>query len=116
MTALYDIRLRDDQSRDKEMGTVRLRWTEPGASEESSLRESIEPDIVKSEFSATDSTFQLDAFVAAAAEILGDDPNAKATSLRDVLDVAKRSSDALPQTDAVHDFLEFLRQAEELGG
>ena len=37
VTALYDLTLNGVPSRDAKLGTVRLRWTEPGASQESSL-------------------------------------------------------------------------------
>ena len=38
VTALYAIDLREGFSRDDRLGSVRLRWTEPGASRETSLR------------------------------------------------------------------------------
>ena len=41
VTALYAIDLREGFSRDDSLGTVRLRWTEPGASHESSLKRDI---------------------------------------------------------------------------
>ena len=38
VTALYDLSLREGVSREAVLGTVRLRWTEPGATHETALR------------------------------------------------------------------------------
>jgi Ca-activated chloride channel family protein len=116
VTALYAITLRGDAPDGRALGIVRLRWTEPDASRESSLRQEIGSSVLAADFRLTDPTFRLDAIVATAAQVLRHDPAARGTDLHDVANVAERSSDALPQTDQVHDFIEFLRQADELGG
>jgi Ca-activated chloride channel family protein len=116
VTALYAITLRGDAPDGRALGTIRLRWTEPDTSRETSLRQEIGSSVLAEDFGSTDPTLQLDAIVAAAAQVLRHDPAARGTDLRDVVDVMERSSDALPQTDQVHDFLEFLRKADELGG
>jgi Ca-activated chloride channel family protein len=114
VTALYVIRLRDDGGDGVDLGRVRLRWTEPGDREESRLSRDITTDDLDRSFRDTDTTFKLDAIVAAAAEVLRESPYAEGYDLRDVLDVADESAEDLPQTDQVHEFLGFLDALVEI--
>ena len=114
VTALYDLTLNGVPSRDAKLGTVRLRWTEPGASHESSLARPMTAHDLAERFSAADPTFRLDAIVAETAEILHTDGGRATGGLRDVLDVA-REDDRLPATDQAHAFLDLLEQVVELG-
>jgi len=111
VTALYAIRLRDDGGAGSPLGTVRLRWTEPGAQRESRLAEEIDGRELRRSFRATSPEFQLDAIVAASAEVLRDSPYAEAFDLRDVAD---ESAEDLPQTDQVHEFLRFIDRVADL--
>jgi Ca-activated chloride channel homolog len=113
VTALYDLTLRDGSARDDVLGTVRLRWTEPGASRESSLKRDIATTDLAHQFAAADPTLRLDAIVAASAEALRDQKGVDTTSLHGIIDVA-REDDGLPATDQVHDFLDFLQRMSEL--
>ena len=107
VTALYELTLRQGFSREDVLGTVRLRWTEPGASRESSLAREIPASDLADRFGAADPTLRLDAIVAASAEILR--RNGRSDSdLRDVLEVVREEGGDLPQTDQVHGFLDLL--------
>jgi Ca-activated chloride channel family protein len=113
VTALYELTLTSDALSEDTLGTVRLRWTEPGATRESSLAQTIAASDLAGRFRATDPTFRLDAIVAAAAEILHRPDGPNGADLRDVLDVAQADA-ALPQTNQVHDFLDLLERTAEL--
>ena len=115
VTALYVLTLREGAGRDSTLGTVRLRWTEPDATRESKLDRAIWARDVASRFEVADPAFQLDAIVAAAAEVLRGDEVA-GDDLHHVAEVARRASRDLPGTDEVHEFLDFLGRADELGG
>ena len=112
VTALYAIGLRDGFSRDDRLGSVRLRWTEPGATRESSLRREIGAMDVARRFAEAAPTLRLDAIVAATALALRDEDGGRG-DLRDILEVA-REEDDLPQTDQGHDFLDLLERLTEL--
>lgn len=114
VTALYVIRLRDDLVDAGSLGVVRLRWTEPGAEDETRRTWDIDTGNLARSFRATASTFQLDAIVAATAEVLRESPYAERFDLRDVVEVALVSANSLPRTDQVHEFLEFLESVEHL--
>jgi Ca-activated chloride channel family protein len=117
VTALYVIRLRGDTAAGGDgetLGTVRLRWTEPGAQRESKLSHDIAAGQLSRSFGATEPAFQLDAIVAATAEVLRESPYAEAFDLRDVVDVADRASQDLPQTDQAREFLQFLDRVADL--
>jgi Ca-activated chloride channel family protein len=114
VTALYVIRLRDDLVDAGSLGVVRLRWTEPDARDESRQTWDVDTDDISRSFEATGSTFQLDAIVAATAEVLRQSPYAEGFDLHDVADVARAVAEDLPETDQVHDFLDFVETVEEL--
>lgn len=113
VTALYVIRLRADLVDAGSLGSVRLRWTEPGDRDEARLTEDIDTDNFVRSFRAADSTFQLDAIVAATAEVLRGSPYVEGFDLRDVVDVALAASEDLPQTDQVHEFLDFVEAVDD---
>ena len=99
VTALYALRCRDGYARDDALGTVRLRWTEPGGVARVDARPATSGSATwPARFRATDPTFQLDAIVAAAAErFRGSGWGDAVTDLRDVVDVA--ASDRRPAGD-----------------
>ena len=113
VTALYELTLREGFSREKVLGTVRLRWTEPEASRESSLAREIAASDLAGRFGSAEPSFRLDAIVAASAEILRREARSN-IDLRDVLDVVREEADDLPQTDQVHAFLDLLDRMAEL--
>jgi Ca-activated chloride channel family protein len=114
VTALYAIRLREDVGDGDALGTVHLRWTEPGDQRESRLTEEVGARGLARSFWATDPSFQLDAIVAAAAEVLRESPYAEGFDLRDVVDVADQAAATLPQTDQAHEFLSFIDTVADL--
>ena len=113
VTALYAIDLRDGFSPDDSLGTVRLRWTEPGASHESSLKRDIGAADLAARFDAADPTLRLDAIVAATALALRDGGPGRA-DLRDILEVA-RQDDGLPTSAQATAFLDLLERLTKLG-
>ena len=113
MTALYELSLRDGFSRDDVLGTVRLRWTEPGASRESSLAQEITTGDLAARFREADPTLRLDAVVAATAAILRSEDGPRVSDLRDIVDVVREDGD-LPATDQVHDFVDLLERMADL--
>ena len=113
VTALYELSLRDGFSRDDVLGTVRLRWTEPGASRESSLAQEITTDDLASRFREAAPTLRLDAVVAATAAILRSEEGPRVSDLRDIVDVVREDGD-LPATDQVHDFVDLLERMADL--
>ena len=115
VTALYALTLRSDAGRDATLGTVRLRWTEPDAKRESKLDRPIRVSDLAGRFEETGPTFKLDAIVAASAEAIHDGRTG-ASGLGGILDAARRVSRDLPQTDQVHDFLDFLDRTVRLDG
>ncbi len=115
VTALYAIRLREDAGGGHSLGSVRLRWTEPGEQRESRLVQDIAAGDVAGSFRTTAPEFKLDAIVAGAAEVLRDSPYARAFELRDVVEMATKSSEDLPQTDQARSFLTFIERVADLG-
>ena len=115
VTALYALTLRSDAGRDATLGTVRLRWTEPDAKRESKLDRPIRVSDLAGRFEETGPTFKLDAIVAASAEAIHDGRTG-ASGLGGILDAARRVSRDLPQTDQVHEFLDFLDRTVKLDG
>lgn len=113
VTALYQLTLLDAFSRDDALGTVRLRWTEPGATRESTLARKISAADLASRFQSAEPTFRLDAIVAASAAVLRGQSGSPAADLRDVLDVAREAGD-LPDTDQVHTFIDMLGRMADL--
>ena len=114
VTALYAIRLRVDGGGSRDLGRVRLRWTEPGSDDESRISRDIRMDDLAGSFEWTDEMFKLDAIVAAAAEVLRESPYAESFDLRDVLEIADEWAEDLPATDDVHEFLAFLEALVDL--
>jgi Ca-activated chloride channel homolog len=114
VTALYRLSLVPGANEDDTLGTVRLRWTEPNASRESKLDRPIAAGDLARRFEATDPTFKLDAIVAASAEVLRGMDGSDDATMRDVVQVAHEAAGALPQTDQVHDYLDFLERMAEL--
>jgi Ca-activated chloride channel family protein len=111
VTALYVLRLREDVGRQERIATVHLRWVDPESKRTDELDHGVRASDLARSFADTDSTFQLDAIVAAAAEHLRDSRYGRDYDLRDVLALADEAGRDLPQTDEVHDFLELLEDA-----
>ncbi|HUG48420.1 MAG TPA: von Willebrand factor type A domain-containing protein [Candidatus Limnocylindria bacterium] len=114
VTALYELELYE-RGGDGHLGTVRLRWQDPGSSRESSLTADIELRDLAPDYESTDPDFQLAATVAAFAEILRESPHARGY---DLLEVA-RQADALgrwfDRRDDVEEFRWLANRAAQLG-
>jgi Ca-activated chloride channel family protein len=114
VTALYVVRLREDVGRSGRLATVRLRWTEPGDGHESRMAETVDTNALARSFREMPGEFQLDAIVAATAELLRGSPYAEGFDLDDVLDVADELRGSLPPTEEAHDFVDFIERVADL--
>jgi Ca-activated chloride channel family protein len=114
VTALYVVRLHNGVGDGEALGTVRLRWTEPGDQGETRLTRDLGAEAIAGSFRATGASFKLDAIVAAAAEVLRESPYAEAYDLADVVDEADRVADELPRTNQVDEFLSFIEAVVDL--
>ena len=114
VTALYALRLSGERGEDGRIGTVSLRWTDPGADRADELGRDIRLSDLSSTFRAADSTFKLDAIVAATAERFRGSRWGETYDLGQVAEVADQVSEDLPQNQEVHDFLALLGSAADL--
>jgi Ca-activated chloride channel homolog len=114
VTALYALRLSGEGGEDGRIGTVSLRWTDPGADRADELGRDIRLSDLAGTFLAADSTFKLDAIVAATAERFRGSRWGETYDLGQVAEVADQVSEDLPQNQEVHDFLELLGSAADL--
>jgi Ca-activated chloride channel homolog len=113
VTALYALRLSGEGGQGR-IGTISLRWTDPGSGKADELAHDVRIADLSGSFRASDSTFKLDAIVAATAERFRGSRWGETYRLADVVEVAGQFSDDLPQTQEVHDFLELLGRAADL--
>ena len=114
VTALYALRLSGEGGGEGRIGTVSLRWTDPGADRADELGRDIRLADLARTFRAADSTFKLDAIVAATAERFRGSRWGETYDLSQVAEVADQVSEDLPQNQEVHDFLELLGSAADL--
>ena len=114
VTALYALRLSGEGGREGRIGTVSLRWTDQGADRADELGRDIRLSDLARTFRAADSTFKLDAIVAATAERFRGSRWGETYDLGQVAEVADQVSEDLPQNQEVHDFLELLGSAADL--
>jgi Ca-activated chloride channel family protein len=114
VTALYALRLSGEGGGEGRIGTVSLRWTDPGADRADELGRDIRLSDLARTFRAADSTFKLDAIVAATAERFRGSRWGETYDLGQVAEVADQVSEDLPQNQEVHDFLELLGSAADL--
>ena len=115
VTALYAIRLTEGVRPADRIGTVTLRWTDPGSQRASETSLDVDGRDIAESFRSTDSHFKLDAIVAAAAETFRGSPWIDGYRIGDVAREADAISDELPQTEQVRDFLDLLHEAARLG-
>jgi Ca-activated chloride channel family protein len=113
-TALYALRLTGEGSRSERLATVSLRWTEPDTGRAIEIAQDVRAQDLASSFGRTPATFQLDALVAAAAEVLRASRWADGYSMRDVAAAADGIARDLPATDEAAAFLTFLDRAARL--
>ncbi len=116
VTALYALRLRDDQRDGDRLATVDLRWTDPDDQRVRDASRDIRVGDLSRSFERTDPHFRLDAIVAATAEVLRGSEFASRLDLTDIRRVADDAAEDLPATDEVHTFLELLDSASRLDG
>ena len=113
-TALYALRLMGDGHRADRIATVRVRWTEPEDGRTRELAEDVRLEDLADRFDATAPAFQLDALVAAAAEVLRQSRWGNRYDLRDVAAAADELARDLPRSDQVEAFLAFIDDAARL--
>ncbi len=114
VTALYALRLSGEGGEGERIGTVSLRWTDPAANGPDEIGRDIRLSDLASNFRSTDSTFKLDAIVAATAERFRGSPWGETYDFEQVARLAEQISEELPQSQEVHDFLELLGAAADL--
>ena len=114
VTALYALRLTGEGGDRDRIGTVSLRWTDPGANRANELGRDIRLSDLAGSFRAADPAFKLDAIVAATAERFRGSRWGETYDLDQVARFAEQISEELPQNQEVHDFLELLRRAADL--
>ena len=108
VTALYDVRLREDAGPQARLATIRLRWTDPDHGGAQELAHPVRTSDLARRVTEADPHLQFDAVVAATAEVLRDSPFANELDLHRIQDAVSREEVALPQTQDVHDFLRLL--------
>ena len=108
VTALYAIRLREDAGPQARLATIRLRWTDPDRGGVAEISRAIRASNLARSFDVSDPFFRFDALVAATAESLRGSPWSADSRIRDIAAVAFEEAEGLPQTDAVHGFLDLL--------
>lgn len=114
VTALYVIRLSGEGGGQGRVGTISLRWTDPGSGRAAEIAQDVRQSDLAGSFPAANPTLKLDAIVAATAERFRHSPWGDTYRLNDVDEVAGQISEDLPQTQEVHDFLDLLRRAADL--
>jgi Ca-activated chloride channel family protein len=116
VTALYALRLAGErQPFNDTLGTLRLRWTEPGDRDPDEISLEIRTGDLATDFDRTAPSFRLDALVAAAAEVFRGSRWADEYRIRDVAEVAYEESRDLPRTAETDDFLRRLDHAASIG-
>ncbi len=114
VTALYALRLTGEGRGMDRIGTVHLRWTEPEGGKASETALDVRVSDLATDFRATKASFQLDAVVAAAAEVFRQSRWARDYTTADVADVADGLHDGLPSSQQVEEFLRMLDDAASL--
>ena len=114
VTALYALRLSGEGGDGDRIGTVSLRWSDPVANGPAEIGRDIRFADLANNFRSTDSTFKLDAIVAATAERFRGSRWGETYDLGQVARLADQVSEELPQNQEVHDFLELLGRAADI--
>ena len=99
VTALYEVRIDAEAAADARLGTVHLRWLEPGATEGTEMSTDFFVSDLASSFDETSPRFQLAATVATYAEVLRESYWAQHLTLDDVAAHAGRLADLLDDPD-----------------
>ena len=91
-----------------------LRWSDPVANGPAEIGARHPARGPRDNFRSTDSTFKLDAIVAATAERFRGSRWGETYDLGQVARLADQVSEELPQNEEVHDFLELLGRAADI--
>ncbi len=113
-TALYALRLTREGGGSDRLATVSLRWTDPDTRRAAETATDVRVDEIAGSFRDAAPTFQLDALVAAAAEVFRQSRWADGYGVRDVAEAADGLSRRLPDTAQANEFLAFLDRAARL--
>ncbi|MGH2455801.1 MAG: YfbK domain-containing protein [Candidatus Limnocylindria bacterium] len=112
VTALYELKLTDDDA--GRMGTVSLRWTEPGSGEVQELEAALDAAATSASFAGADRHFRLAATAAAFAEVLRDSYWAQAFTLGGVAAEADALAQEFPDDPSVTELAELAARAASL--
>lgn len=113
VTALYEIRLREGSGRE-DLGTVTVRYKEPGTGEVSELSSPIQRRLMASSVSSASPRLLWTASVAEFAGNLKGSPWAAETSLESVLGIARKAASDLNTPPPYREFLELIQGAIRL--
>jgi Ca-activated chloride channel family protein len=113
VTALYELKLKDDATGD--LGTVFVRYKDPDNFAVSEVVERINRYVFRSSFASATSDFQLAAAAAEFAEILRGSYWAKGSHLRDVLRVVQ-TVEREKNSDQVMELMDLIAKADRLKG
>lgn len=113
VTALYEVELAPTATT---IGSVRVRWNEPGSGTSKEVSASLPFDAVASSFDKASPRFQLDAVAAAFAEVLRGSDHAKHLKLADIATEAKRVATLLPNDAAVQELAKLVGKAAAISG
>lgn len=113
VTALYEIKLKDDAEGD--LGTIFVRYKNPDNFAVSEVAERIDPNVFKSSFESSSTDFQLAAAAAEFAEILRGSYWAKGSHLHDVLRVAQRVERERP-SEQISELIDLINKADRIKG
>jgi Ca-activated chloride channel family protein len=116
VTALYEVRTVEGIAPDARLGTVRLRWIDPGTGEAVEMESEFTESDLAGSFRDAPLRFQLASTVAAYAEVLRDSYWAQHLSLDDVLAEAVRLEELLGGDEDVAEWAGLVRRAAELAG
>jgi Ca-activated chloride channel family protein len=116
VTALYEVKVKDDVDPQATALTVYLRWEDPDTGEVVEINRGLARDVLDGAFATTDPHFQMTSVVAQYAEVLRESYWAKdaGTSLADVARDAQRVAEYLPKDADVQEFAHLVAEAIEL--
>jgi Ca-activated chloride channel family protein len=113
VTALYELELYAG-SFGESLGTVTLRWTDPGSGETSEISESLESFDLAASFRGADRHFRLATVAAAFAEVLRGSYWSATVGLEDVRAEARALVEEFPEDESVRELAELVERAAEL--
>ena len=114
VTALYEVTLRGESSRNSELATVRLRWDDVRRKKVVETSARVTADQLRYDLQTADPHLELDVLVAAYADVLRRGTWSRLTDLRFLADRMQHLADRLGGDVDVREFVSLVRQAATL--